>query len=42
MRGLVKYSGIVALSMTMMLGLSACGGSSGKSGEQDVIVTSEG
>jgi hypothetical protein len=41
MRGLVKYSGIVALSMTMMLGLSACGGSS-KEDTPEVIVTSEG
>lgn len=42
MRGLVKYSGIVALSMTMMLGLSACGGSSNKAGQPEVIVTAEG
>lgn len=42
MRGLVKYSGIVALSMTMVLGLSACGGSSNKADDPEVIVTSEG
>lgn len=42
MRGLVKYSGIVALSMTMMLGLSACGGGSNKADEPEVIVTDDG
>ena len=41
MRGLVKYSGIVALSMTMMLGLSACGGSSNKTEVPEVIVTDD-
>lgn len=41
MRGLVKYSGIVALSMTMMLGLSACGGSSNKAEVPEVIVTDD-
>jgi hypothetical protein len=41
MRGLVKYSGIVALSMTMMLGLSACGGSSNKAEVREVIVTDD-
>lgn len=41
MRGLVKYSGIVALSMTMMLGLSACGGGSNKADEPEVIVTDD-
>ncbi len=42
MRGLVKYSGIVALSMTMMLGLSACGGSSNKDEAPEVITTADG
>ncbi|MDT8310795.1 MAG: hypothetical protein RQ732_05050 [Methylophaga sp.] len=42
MRAFVKYSGIVALSITMMLGLSACGGSSNKAEEPGVIVTAEG
>lgn len=42
MRGLVKYSGIVALSMTMMVGLSACGGSSNKAEEPEVVVTEDG
>lgn len=41
MRGLVKYSGIVALSMTMMLGLSACGGGSNKADEPEVIITDD-
>lgn len=41
MRGFVKYSGIVALSMTMMLGLSACGGSSNKAEVPEVIVTDD-
>ncbi|AFJ03153.1 hypothetical protein Q7C_2013 [Methylophaga frappieri] len=42
MRGFVKYSGVIALGMTMLVGLSACGGSSNQADDLEVVVTDEG
>lgn len=42
MRGMTKYSGIALLSLTLMAGLTACGGSSKTAPDENVFISDQG
>jgi hypothetical protein len=42
MRGMTKYSGIALLSLTLMAGLTACGGSSKTAPDENIFISEQG